>query len=297
QTGYKFTSKQLNTKHINTRSRISVPFASLRERGYFSKAIDVHVAKNISKLEDISNINYRFSNMDVKNLPIIKALYMYMTRREMFWCDETNRAAAKGSCKDSSEVTRWISAMVAQHGMKMLVFLDECVVNLLNSYLVERIEDDRYDDGLPVITKRSSPEDKRKVFLALMKDLGATNKQREENGGLAEAKAVAAKRKYEKAGGREAKKQKQADLGSGFNSVMDWVAAPGYDSGLATIGEQILKNAGVEYIQPGNPANRDMSHSVWSSADSLGDIPTDGCYNAEPSYQIQPPSFDLSNIF
>ncbi|KAJ2700563.1 hypothetical protein FB645_004959 [Coemansia sp. IMI 203386] len=180
-----------------------------------------------------------------------------MTQKKAFWCSETNSAPTENLFKDSSEAIKWFRAMIATHGEKMIKFLDECVLSLLNSYLMNLIEQDRYDDSLLMISKRSSFGQKIKVFNMMLSELkaGGSKKEIKKTVGVAEASS---KRKAKTEESGRNKKHKESGVAavvarSDSSSFLDWVAEPGYNSRLAAVGEQILKNAGAECIYPTNP--------------------------------------------
>ncbi|KAJ1896950.1 hypothetical protein LPJ66_003674 [Kickxella alabastrina] len=162
--GNKYTVRQINTKHINTRSRWSVPFLSLHEVGYLIKNQGQRGAKatEVKKGEPAP----QRTNIEKKNLAAIKALLKYTTHRHLFWCDETDSIPVpKLSAhlektdempEDTPEPGRWTLAMIKRHGKIMVHFMDQCTVNIANTYIQELKEKgvwlsthDAYTAGTP----------------------------------------------------------------------------------------------------------------------------------------------------
>ncbi|KAJ2005395.1 hypothetical protein H4R26_001977 [Coemansia thaxteri] len=79
--GGKHSVRQINTKHINTRSRWSVPFKSLHEVGYLIKNQTQRGAKNRTSNQNTQVHTHR-TNIEKKNLASIKALKKYMYHRQ-----------------------------------------------------------------------------------------------------------------------------------------------------------------------------------------------------------------------
>ncbi|KAJ2780077.1 hypothetical protein H4R18_003657 [Coemansia javaensis] len=139
--GRKHTIRQINTKHINTRSRWSVPFKSLYQCGY--------LIKNQSRKAKDSPDEPRppRTNIGPKSQPAVRTLRKLIRHREVFWNPVTqappeagtpNAANPAGSAgDDASEAERWVRAMVRRHGRPMVDYLEKCAVNMANSYLLE----------------------------------------------------------------------------------------------------------------------------------------------------------------
>ncbi|KAI7822427.1 hypothetical protein BX661DRAFT_187375 [Kickxella alabastrina] len=155
--GNKYTVRQINTKHINTRSRWSVPFLSLYERG--AKAMEVKKSESVPQR----------TNIEKKNLAAIKALLKYTTHRHLFWCDETDSIPAPKSLahlektdempEDTPEPGRWTLAMIKRHGKIM------CTVNIANTYIQELKE-----KGVWVSTHDAYTADTPRAVLANLVD-------------------------------------------------------------------------------------------------------------------------------
>ncbi|KAJ2883710.1 hypothetical protein FB639_002115 [Coemansia asiatica] len=183
----------------------------------------------------------------------------------------------------------------------MVKFLDECVSNLLNTYLVELIDQGRHDGSLPMIWKKSPFESKLKVFNALLEDLKALGKTSELNDDTNEITRPSKR----KSGNTESKDVKRhCDDSNRDNSVnnlasfVDWVVEPGYDSNLARAGEQILMNAGVDFILPGNSTASSIATGHYAIQSSKTDLNTSSSNSIVDSYaSLQLPFFDISNIF
>ncbi|KAJ2157545.1 hypothetical protein GGF46_004434 [Coemansia sp. RSA 552] len=154
--GNKHSIRQINTKHINTRSRWSVPFKSLNEFGYLIKNQTLRGVKrgaNSDMKADIQPaLSMRRTNVEKKNMAAIKAVRKYIKHREMFWDDEQQGipdlaaqaaiSSAHPEMEDVSEPERWIRAMIRRHGFRMVVYLDQCAVKLTNSYIYELNDQD-----------------------------------------------------------------------------------------------------------------------------------------------------------
>ncbi|KAJ2516007.1 hypothetical protein GGI11_003584, partial [Coemansia sp. RSA 2049] len=149
--GSKHSVRQINTKHINTRSRWSVPFKSLHEVGYLIK----NQATRGSKRTNAEELRVRKepinrTNIEKKNLAAIKALRKYAVCRYIYWNDETNSIPTpeelanlppiSSDMEDNSEPERWIRAMIRRHGKEMVSYLDVCAVNLAKNYVKELAE-------------------------------------------------------------------------------------------------------------------------------------------------------------
>ncbi|KAJ1727882.1 hypothetical protein LPJ72_005724 [Coemansia sp. Benny D160-2] len=149
--GSKHSVRQINTKHINTRSRWSVPFKSLHEVGYLIK----NQATRGSKRTNAEELRVRKepinrTNIEKKNLAAIKALRKYAVCRYVYWNDETNSIPTpeelanlppiSSDMEDNSEPERWIRAMIRRHGKEMVSYLDVCAVNLAKNYVKELAE-------------------------------------------------------------------------------------------------------------------------------------------------------------
>ncbi|KAJ1881867.1 hypothetical protein H4R99_003443 [Coemansia sp. RSA 1722] len=304
KTGLKFTSKQLNNKHVNTRSRISVPFMFLHERGYFNRASNaINISSDLSKMGLVKEFHVHTTNMEAKNIPNIKALYTFMTQREAFWCSETSSAPTGNPVKDSSETIRWFRAMIATHGEKMVRFLDECVLSLLNSYLINLVEQDRYDDSLRMIGGNSSFDQKINVFNMVLSELkaGGSKKEIKKTAGAAEASSSKRRAQTEESGGNKKHKDSGAAAvvaRSDASSFLDWVAGPGYNSRLAAVGEQILRNAGAACAYPTNAriASSEMHTQDNNSSSQDGSVfAYDLAFNGSGS--LMPMSSDQNNPF
>ncbi|KAJ2761492.1 hypothetical protein IWQ57_006035, partial [Coemansia nantahalensis] len=141
--GSKHTLRQINTKHINTRSRWSVPFKSLNEVGY--------LIKNQGSSRDKKNIDGSApscrTNIGRKNLAATKALRKFTKYKELYWCYATGSmpdaqvqaaiSAAHPEIDDMSEPERWARAMIRRHGRPMVDYLDVCSFKLAQSYYLE----------------------------------------------------------------------------------------------------------------------------------------------------------------
>ncbi|KAJ2364962.1 hypothetical protein H4S01_003500 [Coemansia sp. RSA 2610] len=145
ETGDKHNIRQINTKHINTRSRWSVPFKSLNEVGYLIKNQTLRGAKRAASKGE--NLPLRRTNIGKKNLASIKAIRKYMRHKNLFWNYRTQSVPDKETyalicgnspeLEDVSEPERWIRAMIRRHGAAMIDYMDKCAANLANSYIRE----------------------------------------------------------------------------------------------------------------------------------------------------------------
>ncbi|KAJ2782624.1 hypothetical protein GGI15_002858 [Coemansia interrupta] len=147
--GNKHVVRQINTKHINTRSRWSVPFQSLHEVGYLIKNQTLRGSKKEDSHRVFAPIPPR-TNVERKNLAAIKALLKYATHKPTFWDEATQSIPPAGSVsknnsipgasivhEDIPEPERWIRAMIKRHNKPMVDFMDKCVLNLANTYVQE----------------------------------------------------------------------------------------------------------------------------------------------------------------
>ncbi|KAJ1882577.1 hypothetical protein H4R99_002063 [Coemansia sp. RSA 1722] len=147
--GGKHSVRQINTKHINTRSRWSIPFQSLHEVGYLIKNQNSKGLKRSDTNKSAMSL-YQRTNIEKKNLAAIKAILKFVTNRNIFWDDQTNSMPALASPANSTSISssnstteemaepeRWIRAMIKRHGYQMVTFMEQCVVNLANSYIAE----------------------------------------------------------------------------------------------------------------------------------------------------------------
>ncbi|KAJ1727800.1 hypothetical protein LPJ61_004388, partial [Coemansia biformis] len=145
--GNKHTVRQINTKHINTRSRWSVPFKSLNEVGFLIKNQALRGAKSKAKEIEDALAGRRRTNIERKNLAAAKSLRKFIKYKELYWCPITltvpdaqaqaNIAASYPDIDDVSEPERWMRAMIRRHGQQMVAYLDKCAVNLANTYYSE----------------------------------------------------------------------------------------------------------------------------------------------------------------
>ncbi|KAJ2784711.1 hypothetical protein GGI15_002186 [Coemansia interrupta] len=182
-TGGRYTMRQLNNKHINTRSRISVPFMSLHDYGYFIRNQKPRGPRPTP--EQIANMRMtgiRRTNMDPKNTTAVKALYKYLTQRHMFWCELTQSAAvvresedSTKSMDDSSEADRWMRAMITVHGKRMVNYLDACVNRLINSYTADLTDSNSLHqlNSATITAECMTLTEKINVFLTIIRDLNA----------------------------------------------------------------------------------------------------------------------------
>ncbi|KAJ2557945.1 hypothetical protein EV175_001049 [Coemansia sp. RSA 1933] len=148
--GSKHSVRQINTKHINTRSRWSVPFKSLNEVGYLIKNQALRGAKRATAEEFHSRKEpVQRTNIEKKNLPAVKALRKYVVCRYIYWDDElscvpsaeklAHMPPVSSEMEDNSEPERWMRAMIRRHGQQMVEYLDVCAINLANNYMTELI--------------------------------------------------------------------------------------------------------------------------------------------------------------
>ncbi|KAJ1858155.1 hypothetical protein LPJ73_001939 [Coemansia sp. RSA 2703] len=181
-TGGKYTMRQLNNKHINTRSRLTAPFISLHDYGYFIRNQKPRGPRPTP--EQIANMRItaiRRTNVDPKNTTAIKALYKYLTQRHLFWCELTQTVAvvreSEDSTKcmdDSSEADRWMRAMITVHGKQMVDYLDCCVDKLINSYIADLIADNKLDQLSTATTAECMTLTERvNVFHMIIRNLNA----------------------------------------------------------------------------------------------------------------------------
>ncbi|KAJ1662503.1 hypothetical protein EV178_005822 [Coemansia sp. RSA 1646] len=149
--GNKHSERQINTKHINTRSRWSVPFKSLNEVGYLIKNQALRGSKRASAEELRARKEpVRRTNIEKKNLAAIKALRKYVVCRYIYWDDNLNCIPSaeqlahlppvSSEMEDNSEPERWMRAMIRRHGKQMVNYLDVCAVNLATNYVNELVE-------------------------------------------------------------------------------------------------------------------------------------------------------------
>ncbi|KAJ1722156.1 hypothetical protein LPJ53_003392 [Coemansia erecta] len=186
-TGGRYTMRQLNNKHINTRSRLSVPFMSLHDYGYFIRNQKPRGPRPTP--EQIANMRItgiRRTNMDPKNATAVKSLYKYLTQRHMFWCELTQSAAvvresedSTKSMDDSSEADRWMRAMITVHGKRMVDYLDICVDRLIYSYIADLIASNTLHHlNLTATAECMTLTERANVFLMIIRDLNAMCKDR-----------------------------------------------------------------------------------------------------------------------
>ncbi|KAJ1902385.1 hypothetical protein LPJ81_003606 [Coemansia sp. IMI 209127] len=149
--GSKHSVRQINTKHINTRSRWSVPFKSLNEVGFLIKNQALRGTKRASAEELRARKEpVRRTNIEKKNLAAIKALRKYVVCRSIYWDDDLNcipsaeqlalMPPVSSEMEDNSEPERWMRAMIRRHGKRMVEYLDVCATNLASNYVDELIE-------------------------------------------------------------------------------------------------------------------------------------------------------------
>ncbi|KAJ2454685.1 hypothetical protein GGF42_003556 [Coemansia sp. RSA 2424] len=144
--GGKHSVRQINTKHINTRSRWSVPFKSLHEVGYLIKNQTQRSSRQKSSQSSQVLPPYR-TNIEKKNLASIKALKKYVQHRqyvELHYPERSYQAFTftepvedSDMSDDVSEPERWIRAMIRRHGPAMVLYMDSCAQNLANTYITE----------------------------------------------------------------------------------------------------------------------------------------------------------------
>ncbi|KAJ2049876.1 hypothetical protein H4S04_002957, partial [Coemansia sp. S16] len=145
--GGKHSVRQINTKHINTRSRWSVPFKSLHEVGYLIKNQSQRGnARHKSGRSSQALPPYR-TNIEKKNLASIKAMKKYVQHRQYVELHYPERSYQTFSftepvddadvSDDVSEPERWIRAMIRRHGPTMVLYMDRCAQNLANTYITE----------------------------------------------------------------------------------------------------------------------------------------------------------------
>ncbi|KAJ2665730.1 hypothetical protein IW148_001489 [Coemansia sp. RSA 1199] len=156
--GNMHTIRQINTKHINTRSRWSVPFKSLNEVGYLIKNQTLRGIKRRANSVQQEGQTLQRTNIEKKNLAAIKALRKYIKYKGLFWNYETNSmpnaelyallCSTHPEMEDVSEPERWIRAMIRRHGYQMVEYMDKCAVNLTNSYIRELNQ--RKNDKAPI---------------------------------------------------------------------------------------------------------------------------------------------------
>ncbi|KAJ1813567.1 hypothetical protein LPJ60_006297, partial [Coemansia sp. RSA 2675] len=143
--GGKHSVRQINTKHINTRSRWSVPFKSLHEVGYLIKnQTQRSLARYKSSHPSQAQPPYR-TNVEKKNLASIKAMKKYVQHRHYVELRYPERSYHSFTftepvddadvSDDISEPERWIRAMIKRHGPPMVLYMDKCAQNLTNSYI------------------------------------------------------------------------------------------------------------------------------------------------------------------
>ncbi|KAJ2359095.1 hypothetical protein IWW50_001583 [Coemansia erecta] len=146
-TGNRYTMRQLNTKHINTRSRWSVPFKSLNEVGFLIKNQQLRGVKRQAGGAHMEKQLPQRTNIEKKNLAAIKSIRKYTKYKDLFWDTKTQQVptaeyralvcSAHPEMDDVSEPERWIRAMIRRHHAKMVEYMDKCTVNLVNSYIGE----------------------------------------------------------------------------------------------------------------------------------------------------------------
>ncbi|KAJ2847482.1 hypothetical protein IWW36_003835 [Coemansia brasiliensis] len=155
-TNCNYDLRQINTKHINTRSRWSVPFKSLNEVGYLVKNQSARRAKNIS-----ANGPIQRTNIAKKNLAAIKAIRKLMKYPELYWNSERQEPTDGASraqlfmqypeLEETSEPDRWIRAMIKRHGSVMMEYLNQCGTNLANSFIKEANHSRTSSNQLPML--------------------------------------------------------------------------------------------------------------------------------------------------
>ncbi|KAJ2153142.1 hypothetical protein IWW43_001769 [Coemansia sp. RSA 1935] len=176
--GNMHTIRQINTKHINTRSRWSVPFKSLYEVGYLIKNQTLRGVKRRANSVQQEGQAPQRTNIEKKNLAAIKALRKYMKYKGLFWNYETHSmpnaelyallCSTHPEMEDVSEPERWIRAMIRRHGYQMVEYMDKCAVNLTNSYIRELNQRKNGDSPIAEVTTDSYTE--MATILGLMTD-------------------------------------------------------------------------------------------------------------------------------
>ncbi|KAJ2448887.1 hypothetical protein EV183_005198 [Coemansia sp. RSA 2336] len=155
-TNCNYDLRQINTKHINTRSRWSVPFKSLNEVGFLVKNQSARRAKNISASGPVQR-----TNIAKKNLAAIKAIRKLMKYPELYWNSERHEPTDTFSrtqlfmqypeLEETSEPDRWIRAMVRRHGIVMMEYMNQCGTNLANSFIKETNQGRDASSQLPLL--------------------------------------------------------------------------------------------------------------------------------------------------
>ncbi|KAJ2237422.1 hypothetical protein IWW45_000952 [Coemansia sp. RSA 485] len=123
----------------------------MNEFGVFIKSqTSKRTKKNIRQLLDAKESDtVILTNLEPKNYPLIKALWRFVSCRELFWSDEYSvpadplvyaENALTVDMEPCSDIERWLHAMIRRHGRPMVDYFDTCARNLVNSYLFNLVE-------------------------------------------------------------------------------------------------------------------------------------------------------------
>ncbi|KAJ2742372.1 hypothetical protein GGI20_004537, partial [Coemansia sp. BCRC 34301] len=161
--GGKHSVRQINTKHINTRSRWSVPFKSLHEVGYLIK----NQTQRNSRQKSSQMLHPYRTNVEKKNLASIKALKKYIQHRHFVELHHPERSYQSFTftetiedCNvtdDVSEPERWVRAMIRRHGPAMVLYMDTCAQNLANTFIAELNSRNPNSAPLALLPKTAHP--------------------------------------------------------------------------------------------------------------------------------------------
>ncbi|KAJ1880303.1 hypothetical protein LPJ57_002328 [Coemansia sp. RSA 486] len=188
-TGNVYTVRQLNNKHINMRSRIATPLISLHDSGYFYK-IPLKIppkssVKDVIKLS-LASTNIEFmSNLDAKFFNLIKTMYKFNAHKHLFWNSQTNTQVDYSEIEkkplvesDFTESDRWVHAMIATHGQKMVRYMEVCLLNLLNTYITINIGSQKLECEADKFINLYDQEKRHRIFNVIIDELVEMGMQR-----------------------------------------------------------------------------------------------------------------------
>ncbi|KAJ2847565.1 hypothetical protein J3B02_004136 [Coemansia erecta] len=142
-----YSMRQINEKLQQITNNWLEPLKNMKNCGYFSKRQGIQPNKiTICELFGIDAIKPAMTNRDIKNKFNFRALKEYVGIGDQVWnkkqkCPlDVSFAVPQMTILDNFvEFKPWIKAMVIQHGQSMVGFMDACVTNAINSYIVEPI--------------------------------------------------------------------------------------------------------------------------------------------------------------
>ncbi|KAJ2706681.1 hypothetical protein FB645_001431 [Coemansia sp. IMI 203386] len=159
-----YSMRQINEKLQQIMNNWVEPLRNIKNSGYFRGQHKIQPHKtNICKLFEIDAAMPAMTNRDIINKFCIRALREYLGMRELLWDSEnkcrteTPFAVAPGTKLDNFiEFSMWLNEMIGRHGQETVDFMDACVVNVLNSYIVELISTDTNISDYTFVTNSES---------------------------------------------------------------------------------------------------------------------------------------------